>query len=649
MEAAHDLDVFMEKLRELKSSLSQHQAQCVTDNYSTDDDDPNQPHSFSIFLDEISKIEALIENKHPLESQIYKFIESITSLMPGFPGGGRSFVAIPINATMFEIGHIVIKIREVLNVFKKNFRFGQMTRDYQKHVNQASGCIENPEILTCLPENGGAPSIDIAIKYICNSIVLFIIVDSYWQPAIDLFKKTYNTAFSYCFNMESKASTSQQNSSVESQKRKCYLDARETITNKKNGLSTYLISSSQPSSSHGEPGVMTFTSANFSYAEYMSFLHRNAIITTLIHMLSKIKNTTRNERIIPKDYKKTILSSKLQIPSLTEEMASMLRDDAVFVGTSPIFVRLIDPAHIHNAVHSTIRFVDRERFGLSVFLSRKEFIRSDVFTGNAIIFYGDNDGVFIINDVKTNVDFTFFADTDPVKFTTKIKEKNIALQDLCITSVDTFSADHLYISRALNEVIFPEDLMWPSIYKSRWMSYQGVPKGRNLYGLTFLGEDDTMKLETVFKEVVPFQPYCDDIGVKIYYRRIKEQYLIEMAVHEFIKKSNAEFDLAVYDKSKITLMPVVLTLQCVRSIDKMSVEELVMMQIRQNTIERRPNRIIVPHDISNKQLDDFLRSHRDLGISRFSSHFVDKDYYPTPDEETSHDMKKYYMVEYTCQ
>ncbi len=650
-DGAPDMNVFMERFRELKSSLSLPGASCYISNYSVDDDDANQPLSFSIIFDTIDNIADKIDKRDPSESSIYKFVESITSLMPGFPGGGRSFIEIPINVSMYEIGEVMAEIRGVLIKFKELFRYGQSSRSYSQWVDHETRTIENMEFMACMPENGGAPSIDISIKYVSNIVILIISVDSYWQPAIDLFKKAYNIAFSYCFNLDSKVITTQKVSAlVEEHRKKCYNDARDTILNKKRGKSVYAQASQSPSSSSGGASdCMMFSSPDFTYAEYMSFLHRNAILTTLLKMIAQVK-TKMGRKIVDKSYQEAMLSAVLQMPSLSDTMAAILREDMAFIKGGPVFLRLIDPMHIRNAVHSTIRFIEEDT-GITVYFSKKEYGRSDVFTGNAIMTYGDNDGVYVINSIKTQKDINVSADISSVRFVSRNKEKIGTLADQGISFFDSFGSDMFYLSRALNELIFQTDLMWLSIYKSRWMCYQGKQNERETYSITFDSSDKKLVLERDFKEVIPFQPYCDDIGINVSHRPIEEQYLVETAVHEFIKRFNDGFDMTIYEKSQITIMPTVLTLQCVRSIDKMSVDELVMTQIKRNeTSEDRPNHVVVPGNVSNLHMASFLEDHPELGIVRFSTNFVPHDYfdgYGDADSSIAYEQrKKYYIIEY---
>jgi hypothetical protein len=648
-----DLNVFMEKLRELKSSLSLPSVHYSSTNASVDDDDINQPHSFSISFDTIESIYSKIETRSVNEPNMYKFVEAVTNLMPGFPGGGRSFIEIPINITMMEIGKTMKRVRDVLEKFKECFKYGQNLK-HHKHLmvkvdDDNNSYIDKIDFLACLPENGGSPSIDIGIKYITNSIVLVISVDSYWQPAIDLFKKTYEYAFNYSFNMESKGEiVAKTNSAIDDAKKECYHDASKTLTGTAKDKFCYADGNGPSSSSAKPTETLVFKTAGITYVEYMSFIHRNAVLTSLLKMVSKIKNS-KKERIIDKKYQHMILSNSFQLPSIHSSMFVLFKEECIYSNEKPIHVQLIDSSFIKNAVHSTIRFIhDGDDGSITVNFSKREFIKSDVFMGNAIVFYGDNDGGYIINGIKANIDFINESDINDIKFTAKNKENNNYLSDLNIAYFNPFQSN-VYISRSLNEIIYPDDIIWPSVYKSRWMNYQGKMQfQRSLYGISF-SEEEEQSLERNFKDIIPFQPYCTDIGINVFHKSIENQFLVEMAIHEFIKHYNEGIDVKLYEKSQIILFPVVLSLQCVRSIDKMDINELISMQIKKNElIDGSPKRIIVPGYVSNLMLEKFSEDNTHLGNITFKLNSEPKIYFPDQ-QDTRLQTKRYYTADYTIQ
>jgi len=532
--------------------------------YGVEDDNDDKPLSYLIFFDELRNIEPEINKKNEVEVNIYKSIIEICKTLPGFPGGGRSFVEIPLNVTLCELPDIITQIRDIIDKFRDNFKYSQKLKYFNHFIDQSdhsTRLIKNIDFLTCLPENGGSPQIEIAFKHNMKNVVLIIIVDSYWQPAIDMLIKTIEICITYTSFVNSNSKRGIDVNNVDE-----YKDIYEEF--KKNILFLH-----EEKSMYTQIGkTMCFNIPDFSYCELMGYIHRNAVITRLCHMISKIQ-TKNGIKLI--DSFNSLLTKSFELPSIIPNNAKILGKEWLYLGDSPVKLQLIDHQYIRNAIHSTIHFVaepanDGSQI-LSLWFSKRIFERQDFLSGDVFVFYGDHEGGFYVNHPKTTQDFKLMIGADKAKFIAKKGSRNQH-------SFRWFDDNYTYMSRYVTSVSACEWTFSSDILRYAWRQYTSKDKTtstQKLYGISFESDSyiDSINLQDDSKEIIPFQLYNEDIGFKMHHKPMTNDFLVEAAINEYLDNNYR------FSKLNIVIMPIILTIKTIKSIDKMSVSELVNIQI----------------------------------------------------------------------
>lgn len=532
--------------------------------YGVEDDNEDKPLSYLIFFDELRNIEDEIGRKSEVEVNIYKSIIEICKTLPGFPGGGRSFIEIPLNVTLCELPEVISQIRDIIDKFRDNFKYSQKFKYFNQFIDQTdhtTKIIKNIDFLTCLPENGGSPQIEIGFKHNMKNVILIIVVDSYWQPAIDMLIKTIEICITHTSYVNSNSKRGVDVNNVEE-----YKDIYEEF--KKNILFLH-----QEKTMYTQVGKTTcFNIPDFSYCELMGYIHRNAILTRLCHMISKIQ-TKNGVKLI--DTFGGLLTKSFELPSITPKNAKILGKEWLYLGEMPVKLQLIDHQYIRNAIHSTIHFVaepanDGSQI-YSLWFSKRIFERQDFLTGDVFVFYGDHEGGFYVNHSKTSQDFKLMIGADKIKFIAKKVSKSYQL-------FKWFDENYLYTSRYITAVSPCEWTFSSDILRCDWRQYTSKDKTistQRLYGISFDSHSgiDMINLQDDSKEIIPFQLYNDDIGFKMCHKPMINDFLIEAAINEHLE-SNYRFS-----RLNLSIMPIILTIKTIKSIDKMSVSELVNIQI----------------------------------------------------------------------
>lgn len=568
-------------------------------NFGSENDCEGYPLSFLVFFDELSNIEYQINNKPETELNIYKSIIEICKVMPGFPGGGRSFIEIPLNTTIMELPSVLEQIRDVIENFRDNFKYGQNTKHYMNFVDEAD-TITEIDFLSCLPENGGSPQIEIGIKYIMKNIFLVIIVDSYWQPAIDLLVETIKLCSIHTSYVNSTSKRKRTDSNDIESNVGIYDEFKKNLLFKHRGKSNY--------ASIGKKTC--FNIPDFAYCELMGYLHRNAVITKLCMMISKIKNN--GVKLI--DAFPGLLTNAYEFPSITKEHAILLHKEWLYTGDNMIRIRLIDHQYIRNAVHSTINFVseiaDDGSNTTGVWFSKRIFQGKDFLNGDAFVFYGDNEGGFNLNIPKTTQDFGLMIRPDKSKF---IAKKNIKTSN----NFNWFDENYVYLSRHLTSLSNEGWTFSTDILRPNWTQYTSKDKKRStqeLFGISFeetsSDVNNMIRLGDDSKEIIPFQLYHNDIGVKMSYKPMMNDFLIESAIHEFL---NTNYRLS---NMNLSIVPIIFTIKMIKSIEKMKIKELVEMQI--NFHEEQDSVAIKHTTKSNRRQIIYCKEH---GLSAIRDYF----------------------------
>lgn len=585
--------------------------------FGVEDDNEDKPLSYLIFFDELRNIENEIGKKSEIEVNIYKSIIEICKTLPGFPGGGRSFIEIPLNVTLCELPEIILKIRTVVERFRDNFKYSQKMKYYSNFidsVDMTTRLIKNIDFLTCLPENGGSPQIEIGFKHNMKEVVMIIVVDSYWQPAIDMLIKTIEMCITHTsyVNSNSKRGIDVNNSDE-------YKDIYEEF--KKN----ILFQHNDKKSMYTQVGkTLCFNIPDFSYCELMGYIHRNAIITRLCHMISKIQ-TKNGVKLI--DSFGSLLTRSFELPSIVPQHAKLLGKEWLNLG-EPVKLQLIDHQYIRNAIHSTIHFVaesaDDGSKIYSLWFSKRVFERQDFITGDVFVFYGDHEGGFYVNHTKTSQDYKLMIGADKIKFIAKKVTRNQQLYRW-------FDENYVYTSRYVT-CISPDEWTFSSdILRCIWKQYTSKDKiisTQKLYGVAFDNEPDieTINIQDDSKEIVPFQLYNEDIGFKMVYKPMINDFLVEAAINEHLESKYR------FSRLNLNIIPIILTIKTIKSIDHMDINELVDIQIRfHEEQEKTSGRISSKRQIvygKNHKLQDIEKYFKKMfnGRYMFYKSYEDKKY-----------------------
>lgn len=566
-------------------------------NFGAENDCDDYPLSFMIFFDELRNIESVINTKPETELNIYKSIIEICKIMPGFPGGGRSFIEIPLNTTIMELPNVLEQIRGVIENFRDNFKYGQNTKHYMNFVDSSCDTINEIDFLSCLPENGGSPQIEIGIRYIMKNIFLVIVVDSYWQPSIDLLIETIKLCSMHTSYVNSTSKRKKIDSFNLEGNIAIYEEFKKNLLFKHHGKSNYTL-----------VGKKTcFNIPDFSYCELMGYLHRNAVITKLCMMISKIK--INDVKLI--DSFASLLTNAYEFPSIIKENAVLLNKEWLYTGDNQIKIQLIDHQFIRNAVHSTIHFVSEPAEDGSnitgIYFSKRIFNIKDFYIGDAFVFYGDNEGGFSVNIPKTTQDFGLMIRPDKSKF---IAKKNIKT----INNFTWFDENYVYFSRDLTSLSNEGWYISTDIFRSNWTQYTSKDKKKStqeLFGISFEESSDVnmIRLSDDSKEIIPFQLYHDDIGVKMSYKPMVNDFLVESAIHEFL---NVNYHMSGMN---LSIIPIIFTIKMVKSLEKMKIKELVEMQIK---FHEEQESISLRHSKSGKRQIIYCKEH---GLSAIRDYF----------------------------
>lgn len=554
------------------------------DEYGVEHENKCAPLSFSVFLGELNSIITSLDSSIQSERNIYNFIQKCTSIMPGFPGGGRSFVKIPIHCNLVEWPIVMISIRTIFNEFRDSFKYNQNFthfKDFIKIDKRGFNTIKNVDFLTCLPENGGSPQIDIAFEYSSrNTPVLILIVDSYWQQSIELFKEVYSKCAEYCFNVETKSKFDSLIPKGFENLKIIYDDVKTTLKHQTTAsFFASIYKRSDPNLDVNANRIkknLHFISANFSYCEYMSFLHRNAILTKLVDLISQIKNGL-DHSILP-DHDK-IFSDQYTLPSLSQECCDILKKQSFNMGETPIYIRLIDKLYIHDALHSTIRYVKEygdQVMEIGIYLEKRVFEKRDFVDGNVFVFYGSSEGGFYNNIVKSQVDIALMKPLTELKFSASKNLEGLNSESI----ICNLNMSNIYVSRSIFEIVDQGYELRGDVLIQPWMQWDSVTRksSQKTFGISFSDFKSigpTINLETFSRQIIPFQPFFEELNFSMNVYSIENTFLLESAIFEILKRIFDEYEIR---NLKIKLVPIILSLWASQSLESFTLEELIAMQ-----------------------------------------------------------------------
>lgn len=586
----HNFTDFTSKINEIRTKYGMpHLGVEYANNYGSENDRIDRPLSFLFFFDELLTIEDNIESNFDYAINLYKSLIDIIKIMPGFPGGGRSFIEIPLNISILELPNIVDQIKTIIDKFRDNFKYDQHTKHYSKFVDD-DGIIKNIDFLTCLPEKGGSAQISFSFKYVMKDIILVIAVDSYWQPAINMMIRFIKSCIKHISfkNSNSKRGVDTNNSEI----------FAEIYNEFKN---IFLFADKQKRTdniSYYNTSKNCFDVVDFSYCEYMGFIHRNAVITKLCHLISKIKNSN-GENLI-ESFKKLLTSSYI-FPSISKNNANAVEKLWLNTNDKIVNIQLIDHIYIKNAVHSTIHFIQESDGVVSIWFSKRIFNKIDFYAGEAFIFYGDHDGGFYVNMPKTYEDFRLMIDPDKVKYIALKNKRNRYLNYVF------FDENYKYRSRESSVMNNEKWYMSADIFHPNWMQFTSHDKRistQKLYGMSFTdminniqdNEEDIDPFNDLSKEIIPFQLYYEDVGLQVKYKKINDSFLVFDAIYQYLRDNGIEIrDTNVFN---MNILHNLLVIKMMKSLDNMSVKELVDMQIER--YERMEMNSIIDKKTSNK-------------------------------------------------
>ena len=631
---SYGFDEFVEKYVNIKTKDSMECDLKLID-YGVENENNEAPMSVSIFLSPLHRIINDLETSGEKERNIYNFIMNCTSIMPGFPGGGRAFVRLPIDCNIMEWPTVMSSIQEVFKDFRDSFKFNQNFPNYKDFIKpnkRNESFIKNIDFLTCLPENGGSPQINLAFEYTSRGTpILTLIVDSYWQQAINLFKDVYLKCAEYSFNIEIK---SKYNSIIPKgfeNLRFIYEDVKNTLKHQKNSsFFSSIYKRSDPNAdinTNREKKNIHFISANFSYCEYMSFLHRNAILTKLICKIAKIRNGL--DQPIISNYDK-IFSEKYTLPSLSSECCDVLKKPLFNLGDSPVFIRLIDKLHIHDSIHSTIRYVTEyggKTSEVGVYLEKRIFEKRDFIEGNVFVFYGSSEGGFFNNVVKSPLTIALVK---PLNNLTLTSSKNIF--DPPKPFECNLNSSYIYVSRSIFFDIDQFYEMAGDVFLQPWLQWDSATEksSQKTFGLGFseirpIG--DNFNLELCSRKIIPFQPFFEELNFSITTYSIENTFLLESAIPEMLKRIFDELEIRSVN---LKILPIILSIWSARSLESFSLEHLISMQKsatppqkekkRNNTYRNRV--IISPKHFT--ELEDFKQGKEDFSMTTAEKIYGDR-------------------------
>jgi len=572
----------MEKWRSIRSKTSHQPGGVFFQDFGSENEDETTPMSFSIIVDSLMSIQSCTNEMKQSQKNLLEYIRRCCDIMPGFPGAGRSFIEIPIRCKLADCGIMVNMILEVFQNFTDSFKYDQIFEHYSDFVKtekNSSLIIKKVDFLSCLPENGGSPQINISFRYNARGLLsLILVVDSYWQPAIDLFKKTYKKMEQYCF------SENPNNAGLDTSKIKNYESLKAVYDDIKNTLrheySTELFSKIyQKEDADMDVNLnrikknLHFISANFSYCEYMSFIHRNAILTRLVSMISKLKDKN-NQSILP-DFEQ-ILTNQYTLPSLSVDGCKVVDDMNFNLKDKPIFIQLIAPNYIKDSIHSTIRFVretnELGNFQTMVHLSKRIFEKRDFIEGNVFIFYGCSEGGFYVPNIKTEKDIIFIKPLTEIKYvSSKVLESDKPRESEC-----NLSKQFIYVSKSIFEYVEEYYELSSDILVHPWFETETHTQKstQTTYGIDFTVSDffnEKNNLENESHKILLFQPFFEEFQFRFPFYHLKNSFLIETSINEFIKKN---FGMPIH----VNIYPIFVSIWSCRSLQFYSLEDLIKMK-----------------------------------------------------------------------
>lgn len=655
-ETVHDFSDFVSIINDIriKYGFGQHELGISwKNNFGTEKDNINNPLSFLIFFGELIDIQEKIEKKDDYELNIYKALNEVIKIIPGFPGGGRSFIEIPLNISIIELPKVLEQIKHVIEKFRESFKYGQKNKTFCSF--NIDNFIENIDFLTCLPENGGSPQIEFSIKYVMKNIILVISVDSYWQPAIKLLMKMIGICIEYA-SLNNSSSSSLKRLSLEQNNamKEIYTEFKQKLLFQQNTQS-YQNQEHDPKSK-----TNIFKIPDFTFCELMSYLHRNAILTKLIYDISKITNSN-NEKIIQSF--KNLLTDSFTYPIIQKSTTDLIEKDYLNNNNKSIRIQLIDSKYVRNAVHTSMNYVLENDGSFSIWFSKRLFNKNDFYNGEAIIFYGDHDGCFFVDTPKTYDDFRIMINPDQTKFIASKDSKN----KRSISIFNSFDSNNNYISRSMTTKKDENWYLSSDIFHPFWLQYTDRSRKtstQKLFGLKYpfyvkkntkdaisfikdQSDADDISFENNSKEIIPFQLYNEDIGLKISYTELENSFLIFDAVHQWIREN---FGI-INDNHYVNIIPTLITVKMIKSLDHMDLEELIEMQILfhekieqdavivRSDVPARERRIIYAKNHNLTEIRNYFMKNKkglyQIDKTEHDIHYGDD--YEEDDRATSHD------------
>lgn len=583
----NDFEKFIQEWRKIKSKNSHSTGGISIVNNGADYENIETPISFLIEIDNSNSICSILKTMDIRQKNLFSYIKGCTDIMPGFPGGGRSFIEIPIYCNLFEVFTITDNILNILKHFRESFKYDQIFENYihfvktDKRIN--INIINDPSFLTCLPENGGSPQINIGLKNDIRGMpILYICVDSYWQPAIKLFKSAYKKVEEYCFSEDVN------NSSFDIKKtdtlknvKYIYWDIKNTLSYEYSREFYQKIYEKEDEDldlkSNRTKKNIHFISPNFAYCEYLSFLHRNAILTILIGKISQIKNSKGNS--IVGNYEE-LLSSQYTLPSLSKNCCEILRTPELHLGDKPIFIKLIDKIYIKNAVHSTIRFSGNGFHNeMDVFITKRVFNEIDFLNGSAFVFVGATEYGFCNSQIKTESDIEIIKSISDIKFIASKSLENQTREQ----EYSNINQDYIYVANSCYDNSF--SILSAEIFVHPWIQINKTLTGtQNTYGIDFNDyniESDKNNLNTSGREIILFQPFSSEFDFKFSTYYLKNSFLLETAIYEYLKSIFKENYLKY--KLRLSILPFFASLWSCKALENFSLEELI--QLKRNSVK----------------------------------------------------------------
>ncbi len=610
----YNIPEFMSLLRQHRSSETE--ISFLMENFNCEMNDTKLPFSFSISLRTLEDMKRIIGQKEPNEEKIYSFISKFASQMPGFPGGGRSFVEVPLKGSYLDIEDILSMINKVVKKFRRMFKYDQNMTNLKENIIDTKN---EPHVkrcfMTCLPETNAITSVDFFLRPNGDFMNLIIVVDSFWEPAVKAFCQTFEAAAEYCVLLQINKTHNVTNNGSET----IYNDVVKMMTHAKKE------STERPHE---------FVTPNIEYVELMSYIHRSSVITFLLKEFDKLWDKERDFFTNLKELK----TKRFPVPSVMQETADRLGMSELCLGTKQVFISIIDPIYVHDAVHSTLK-VQKVDDAPVLCMTKHEFDIDDFYSGNAFVLYGEHKGGFYLPQIKTCNQIDVITEPTQTKMASIKSHSNRQNRPY----PRRFNHDFVYTSKAATEITDSDCVLPTDIFSFNWTQISTDTKTRTdeAFGLKV----SVVAVDSDPEKKVPFQLYSEIIGQTPKNYTFRDAVVVESHIRDYLDRFHeTHLEQLIFHMQPVSPVPQILsTIRSVvtmKSIETMTLDELVKSQITEESMELKSSgTVIISEQFRFRELNEYSRKH---GITLEPT----SQYYHFPDENSEF-KRSYLLAKYT--